>query len=46
MEKRFQYWGFKDGKAQILWTPWFEWRSDYCPKYQLERHPKLLNEYR
>lgn len=43
MEKRFQYIG-KGG--EVCWTPWYEYNSDYCPKYQLEKHPKLLNEYR
>ena len=43
MEKRFQYWGFKDGKAQILWTPWFKYDGEQFP-WQLKN--KLRNEYR
>ena len=43
MVKRFQYLG-QGGK--VLWSDWFEWDSDLRPKYQLERHPKLLNEYK
>lgn len=43
MLKRFQYLG-QGGK--VLWSDWFEWRSDLKPKYQLERHPRLLNEYK
>lgn len=42
MLKRFQYYS-RDG---IVWSPWFKWDSSQCPKYQLERHPKLLNEYK
>lgn len=43
MQKRYQYYTNKG----IEWTDWFEWESnDFKPKYQLERHPKLLNEYR
>lgn len=40
MKKRFQYYG-KGG--QVMWTDFYEWNSDYQPKYQLGR--KLLNEY-
>lgn len=44
MIKRYQYLG---QGGQILWTDWFSWgNEEYCPKYQLERHPKLLNEYK
>ena len=43
MEKRFQY--LSQG-GKIRWSNWFELDSDYRPKYQLERHPRLLNEYR
>lgn len=43
MLKRYQYLG-KGGK--VLWTDWFEWHSELKPKYQLEKHPKLLNEYK
>ena len=43
MKKRYQYLG-KGG--EVLWSEWFQWHSDYKPKYQLERHPKLLNEYK
>lgn len=42
MLKRFQYYSNKG----IVWSDWYDWNSDYCPKYQLERHPKLLNEYK
>ena len=40
MQKRFQFYT-KDG---IKWSEWYEWNSDYCPKYQLGK--SLLNEYR
>lgn len=43
MEKRFQYWGFKDGKPQVLWTEWFEWDGE---KYEWQLKNKLKNEYR
>ena len=43
MEKRYQYLG-KGG--EVFWTDWYEYKSDYRPKYQLEMHPRLLNEYR
>jgi hypothetical protein len=43
MKKRYQYLG-KGG--EVKWTPWFEWNSDLISKYQLESHPKLLNEYK
>lgn len=42
MLKRFQYYS----REGVKWTDWFEWHSTICPKYQLERHPKLLNEYK
>ena len=42
MLKRFQYYG----REGIKWTDWFEWHSELKPKYQLEKHPKLLNEYK
>lgn len=42
MKKHYQYWS-REGKK---WTNWFEWNSDYQPKYQLEKHPTLLNEYK
>lgn len=42
MLKRFQYYS----REGIKWTDWYEWHSDLKPKYQLERHPKLLNEYK
>lgn len=43
MKKRFQYLG---SGGKLCWSDWYDWNSDYCPKYQLERHPKLLNEYK
>ncbi len=43
MLKRYQYLG-KGG--EVFWSSWFEYTSDLRPKYQLERHPKLLNEYK
>ena len=42
MKKRYQYLG---RGGELKWTDWFEWNSDYQPKYQLEKNPKLLNEY-
>lgn len=42
MMKRFQYYS----REGVKWTDWFEWHSDLKPKYQLEHHPKLLNEYK
>ena len=44
--KRYEFWGSENGKPIKKFTPWFKWDSDICPKYQLERHPKLLNEYK
>lgn len=43
MMKRYQYLG---RGGEVKWTPWFEWNSDLISKYQLESHPKLLNEYK
>lgn len=43
MEKRHQYWGVEDGKPKILWSDFYEWDTDYQPKWQLKN--KLLNEY-
>ncbi len=44
--KRYEYWGTENGKPIKKWTNWFEWNSDYKPKFQLEKHPQLLNEYK
>ena len=41
MKKRFQYYT----RNGIEWSSWFDWDSDYCPKYQLDKHPRILNEY-
>jgi hypothetical protein len=41
--KRYQYLGMG---GKLCWSEWFEWTGKDCPKYQLERHPKLLNEYK
>ena len=44
MKKRYQYLG-KGG--ELKWTKWFLWdNKDYKPKFQLEKHPTLLNEYK
>ena len=40
MLKRYEYWT-REGKAV---TPWFEWKSDICPKWQLDG--KLRNFYK
>ena len=42
MLKRFQYYSNKG----IVWSDWFKWESTLKPKYQLDKHPKLLNEYK
>lgn len=44
--KRFEFLASENGKPVKKFTDWFRWDSDQCPKYQLERHPKLLNEYK
>lgn len=36
---RYQYWS----KEGIVWTDWFDYDSDYRPKWQLKN--KLLNKY-
>lgn len=46
MLKRYEYLASENGKPIKKWTDWFEWNSDICPRFQLERHPKLLNEYK
>ena len=44
MKKRYQYLG---RGGELKWTDWFEWdNKDYKPKFQLEKHPTLLNEYK
>ena len=44
MKKRYQYLG---PHGELMWTKFFNWdNSDYQPKYQLEKHPTLLNEYK
>lgn len=43
MKKRYQYLGIG---GELKWTDWFEWNSDYKPKFQLEKHPQLLNDYK
>ena len=43
IQKRYQYWGFSEGKPSILWTNWFPWNGDTSNKIQLG---KLKNEYR
>lgn len=40
MEKRYEYYG----KGGIKVTPWFEWNSSDCPKWQLKG--KLRNFYK
>jgi hypothetical protein len=47
-QKRFQYWGRKDGEVQKLWTDWFEWKSDIKEPIQQKgfKGNHLLNEYR
>lgn len=47
IQKRYQYWGFKDGKAQKLWTKWFDFNGEEDP-IQLKSHKgnHLLNEFR
>lgn len=46
-QKRFQYWGFKDGKAQKLWTEWFNYSG---PEEKIQQNGysgnHLFNEYR
>lgn len=46
-QKRYQYWGFKDGKPQILWTEWFECNENEN-KTQLKgfKNNDLKSEYR
>ena len=46
--KRYQYWGFKDGKAQMLWTDFFIWDSDSRDQIQLKgfKGNHLKNEYK
>lgn len=48
VEKRFQYWGFVDGKPQILWSQWFPWNSPNRDKIQLKgfKGNNLINQYR
>lgn len=43
MKKRYQYLG---PHGELMWTKFFEYNSDYQPKFQLEKHPQLLNEYK
>lgn len=44
MKKRFQYLGIG---GKVCWSKWFDWdNKDYQPKFQLEKHPQLLNEYK
>lgn len=47
-QKRYQYWGFKDGKAQKLWTKWFTVRTTAEEPIQLKgfKGNDLKNEYR
>lgn len=44
IQKRFQYWT-REGK---VWSEWFDWGSDDCPKVQLKGYKgnDLKNEYR
>lgn len=46
--KRFQYWGRKDGKPQVLWTDWFPFNSDNREPIQNKgfKGNHLKNEYR
>jgi hypothetical protein len=43
IQKRYQYWGFSNGKPSIMWTNWFTWTGDTKDRVQLK---KLKNEYR
>lgn len=47
MEKRYQYWTFKEGKAQKAWTRWFTVKFK-GERVQLKGYKgdTLLNEYR
>jgi hypothetical protein len=38
--KRYEYWS-REGK---VWSKWFPYTSDYCPRWQLDG--KLKNEYK
>ena len=46
-QKRFQYWGSVNGKAQKLWTEWFNYNG---PEEKIQQKGyggnHLLNEYR
>ena len=46
-QKRFQYWGFVDGKSQVLWTEWFNYDGPE-EKVQMKGYKgnHLKNEYR
>lgn len=46
-QKRFQYWGFKDGKVQKLWSEWFPFSGKEEPvQHKGFRGDELHNEYR
>ena len=45
-QKRYQYWGFKDGKSQKLWTKWFNIKDTEEEESLQSKNPKLKNEYR
>jgi hypothetical protein len=46
-QKRFQYWGSVNGKAQKLWTEWFDYNG---PEEKIQQKGyggnHLINEYR
>ena len=46
-QKRYQFWGSIEGKAQKLWTPWFDYNGPEEP-VQLKGYKgnHLLNEFR
>ena len=44
MKKQFEYWSAVDGQPIKMKTDWFEWDTDFCPKWQMKR--KLLNWYK
>lgn len=41
--KRYQYWGFKDGKPQKMWTKWFNIKDNNKEPLQMKG---LKNEYK
>ena len=51
-QKRFQFWGYVNGKPQKLWTEWFDYYEDNGQLHTLQTEErwqlknKLLNEFR